>query len=88
MSFPYLVRFRDLADPKSVEEVKPGDLAASFGKGYALKGLTIQMTDAPVTVGIEKRLGWLEHLDRYRSDPSNPFTSTLPSIIGGLRASK
>ncbi len=87
-NYPLFVRFRDIADPKSVEQVDPDDLAKSFGPGVKLKSLTVQMTDEPVTSGIEKRLGWLDHLDRYRSDPSNPFTSTLPSIIGGLKAGK
>ncbi len=55
-NYPIFVRFRDLRDPKSVEQVNPDDLAATFGKGFALKSLTVQMTDEPVTVGIEKRL--------------------------------
>ena len=57
---PLLVRFGDLSDPTSVEEVKPDDLAASFGAGVKLKRITIEQTDEPVTVGIGKRLGWLE----------------------------
>ncbi len=55
---PYLVRFRDLSDPKSVEQVDPGGLAKSFGPGVKLKSLTVQMTDEPVTVGIAKRFPW------------------------------
>lgn len=53
---PYFVRFRDIKDPKSVEQVDPDNLTKSFGPGYRLKSLTVQMTDEPVTVGIEKRL--------------------------------
>lgn len=56
---PYLVRFRDIRDPKSVEAVDPANLAASFGEGMKLRRITIQITDDPVTTGIEKRLGWL-----------------------------
>ena len=84
--YPMLVRFRDLADPKSVEQVDPADLARSFGPGYRLARLTVQVIHEPVTRGIEKRLAWLDQLDQYRTDPANPFTNTLPSIIGGLRA--
>lgn len=58
-NYPLFVRFRDLRDPKSVEQVNPDDLATSFGAGYRLKALTFQNTDKAVTVGIEKRLGWL-----------------------------
>ena len=56
---PYLVRFRDLRDPKTVEQVDPLDLAKSFEPGYRLISLTAQSTDEAVTTGIEKRLGWL-----------------------------
>lgn len=56
---PMLVRFADIADPKTVEKVDPDDLAVSFGQGVKLRRVTIQLTDGPVTTGIEKRLGWL-----------------------------
>ena len=58
-TLPLLVRFGDLADPKSVTRVDPNDLAASFGPGVKLLRATIEITDDPVTTGIEKRLGWL-----------------------------
>ena len=55
-AYPMLVRFGDIRDPKSVALVNPDDLAASFGAGYRLRRMTVQRTDDPVTVGIEKRL--------------------------------
>lgn len=58
-NYPYFVRFRDINDPKSVEQVDPDDLAKIFGSSVKLKSFTLQMTDEPVTVGIEKRLSWL-----------------------------
>ena len=58
-TYPTLVRFRDLSDPRSVEKVLPTNLASSFGPGVRLKRITIQVTDDDVTEGIEKRLGWL-----------------------------
>ncbi len=61
--YPILVTFDDLADPTSVALVDPDDLAATFGEGVSLKRITVQMTDDPVTAGIEKRLQWM---DRYR----------------------
>ena len=84
--YPLLVTFTDIADPKTVARVDPADLAASFGPGVKLKRITVQITDDPVTMGIEKRLGWLNTLDSYRTDPSNPFTNTLPAEIGSLRS--
>ena len=57
--YPMLVTFGDIRDLTSVERVDPDDLAASFGEGVSLKRITVEMTDDPVTTGIEKRLGWL-----------------------------
>ena len=58
-SLPMLVRFGDLNDPKSVERADPEHLDASFGPGVKLARATVQLTDEPVTMGIEKRLGWV-----------------------------
>ena len=77
--YPMFVRFRDPADPKTVEnllEFKPcpdehgipnntvclikDRFAEAFGAGVALKSVTIEMTDEPVTVGnVIKSLPWL-----------------------------
>ena len=75
---PILVTFKDITDSTSIARVDPDDLAASFGTGYRLKAMTVQVTGEPVTVGIGERLGWLDNLNKYRTDPSNPFTNTLP----------
>lgn len=61
---PMLVRFRDLNDPTSVEQVQPNDLAAAFGPGVQLKKATIAITDDPVTTGIEHKLPWLVGLQK------------------------
>ncbi len=58
-TYPTLVRFRTLADPASVEEVKWNDLAASFGAGVKLRRITFEITDAEVTWGIVHALPWL-----------------------------
>jgi hypothetical protein len=67
--YPMLVTFGDLDDPTSVARVDPDDLAATFGEGVTLKRVTVQLTDDPVTTGIEQRLGWLERpfSDRERN---------------------
>lgn len=70
-NYPLLVTFGDVADPTSVVRVGPDDLAASFGAGYRLKAITVQVTDEPVTVGIQKRLAWLTDKNRKRFDPNN-----------------
>jgi len=83
---PMLVTFGDLDDPTSVARVDPDDLAASFGDGVSLSRITVQITDDPVTTGIEERLGWLV-------DPQimeNPGWRQLPievrKTLIGLRA--
>lgn len=82
---PMLVRFRDIVDPTSVEKVDPDNLAASFGEGVKLRRMTVQLTDDAVSTGIEKRLGWMDNLSAYRTDPDNPFTNALPREVGSLR---
>ena len=56
---PQLVRFKDLNDPLTVEAVDYRNLSASFGEGVALKEITVEMVDEPVTAQIEKWLPWL-----------------------------
>ena len=56
---PVLVRFRDPKVPTSVELVDPLNLAASFGSGVTLTRASVEITDDPVTKGIESRLPWL-----------------------------
>jgi hypothetical protein len=85
-NYPYFVRFKDTADPKSVEQIDPDNLAKSFGAGYQLKSLTVQMTGEPVTSGIEKRLSplfWKLWGAIHKSEMekgsvnSNPYFETL-----------
>jgi hypothetical protein len=61
-NYPLLVTFTDTNDPKSVQRVDPANLAASFGPGVRLKRIVVEVTDEAVTVGIEKRLGWLPNV--------------------------
>lgn len=85
VDYPLLVTFADNNDPTSLVRVDPADLAISFGAGVKLKRIIVDVTKEDVTTGIEKRLGWLNHLDQFRRNKSNPFTSKLPSEIGYLK---
>ena len=49
--YPMLVTFDNIADPKSVKLVDPSKFEASFGTGYALKSITLEITDDKVTEG-------------------------------------
>ena len=77
---PTTVTFTDLADPTTVKRVDPTNLAATFGPGYRITRATIEVTNEPLTHGIEKKLPWLINIERYRRDPNNPFTGTLPRL--------
>jgi hypothetical protein len=60
-NYPPLVTFTDINDPKSVLEVKPDDLAATFGPGYSFKSVTLEITDEPVTEDkIKGLLKWFD----------------------------
>jgi hypothetical protein len=66
--FPMLVTFTDINDPKSVKEVDPANLGATFGAGYALKSIALEVTDEAVTEGkIETVLGWTKTHAGYLS---------------------
>ena len=59
-TWPLMVTFTDIHDPKTVQQVDPDDLAASFGPGVSLKAVTLAVTDEPVTEGkVEAVLVWL-----------------------------
>lgn len=89
-NYPMFVRFANSADPMSVEQVAPEDLAKAFGSGYRLKSLTVQVTDDAVTTGIAKKLGdnfWVlwgaQHkAEMVKGDPSrNSFFKSLAGTL-------
>ena len=75
---PFLVRFRDEKDPKTVEAVDPSNLAASFGVGVRLKRVTMETTSDAVTTSIEKRLGWLGQYYAMRLDGDRSVAHAVP----------
>jgi hypothetical protein len=79
-----LVRFRDLHDPASVERVDPSDLAASFGAGVKLERMSIEITDAPVTKGIEAVLPWLAGRESQRLFPPPPGPLSRTPLVSLL----
>jgi hypothetical protein len=67
VQYPLLVRFRTLNRPDSLEAVHPDALDKTFGTGVKLRRISIQITDEPVTVGIERRLPRLKDVGKARS---------------------
>jgi hypothetical protein len=70
---PVFVSFADLGDPTSARRIDPNVLEPSFGKGYGLRTIALDVVangfwpfdiggafGEPVTRGIEARLSWLE----------------------------
>jgi hypothetical protein len=77
--WPTFVSFEDIADPASVMLVDPDDLAASFGEGYALRDVTLEITDAPVTSGVvEGVLGWLGEYPEPKLCKPDGRTADIP----------
>ena len=72
-AYPMLVTFGDIDDPTSVDLVDPDNLAATFGEGVNLKRITVQITDDPVTAGLERRLGWLSEYPEPSLKPNHPL---------------
>lgn len=90
---PMLVTFDDINDPTTIKKVSSNNLAASFGTGYSLKSITLEIIDEKVTQGeVETVLNWLSEYhntqldgDRYHSaNASNPFANFL-NILNFVR---
>jgi hypothetical protein len=77
---PMLVRFRDVDNPASVERVDPENLAARFGDGVELAAAMMEITDEPVTTGIESVLRWLKsgYPEKWMVDPQHEPLSEVP----------
>lgn len=90
-AYPMMVVFGDLTDPTSVTKVDPDDLASKFGEGVRLKRITVELTDDPVTTGIEQRLKWMSEYPEPSLKPGHdPRDYSLPAKLlhGDFRRGK
>ena len=63
-SYPRLVHFEDINEPVSIKKVNPERFSDSFGSGYQLKSITLEMVNQPVTYGrVEETLSWINSLN-------------------------
>lgn len=64
---PTLIRFRNIDDPSSVEQVDPSNLAASFGAGVELKSVMLELTEGQITPVPSVWPAWIKELgaDQY-----------------------
>ena len=80
--YPLMVAFRDINRPASVYEVYSDDLSPPLDPGASVVRMTIEMTDASVTYGIENALPWLTNLGGTLAGTEFSFSSALPSRLG------
>jgi hypothetical protein len=87
-AYPMLVTFKDIADPASVKRVDPGDMSTSFGKGYRIKAITVQVTDEQVTTGVQDRLPKPLYKGFYnwdgKSNPNDGKTFSITNFSNGV----
>ncbi|WP_421917139.1 hypothetical protein [Mesorhizobium sp.] len=80
--YPDFVTFDDISNPKSIKRVDPDNLSATFGPGVALKGVTLTITDEPVTdSAVEKVLPWLADFYTVPLVNPNQRTQNPPDLL-------
>lgn len=67
--YPMLVRFRDIRDSRTVEEVQPNDLSGAFGAGVRLVRISAEITSEPTSWTLREVLPWLSEFPEPRLDP-------------------
>ena len=80
-----LVTFTDIADPATVREVSPDNLAASFGPGVSLRRITLGITKDRVTEGrVDKLLEWLAwSRERFLAAGGGETPLKMPNTVIG-----
>lgn len=79
-TWPMFVIFGDPADPRTVRKVSP--------ESIGVERITIEITDEPVTRGIEQRLAWLPNLRGDRFPKKTPDAMGPPFGLQGMDFSK
>ena len=82
MSCLILVTFASVNDPNTVAEIDPNDLQATLGPGISWNEVTLEITDEPITKGIEQKLPWIPYyyctmLDGARYHDKKTLANTL-----------
>ncbi len=81
---PDLVTFADVADPASVMAVDPDDLTATLGPGIHWRSMKLEVTDDPLTRGIEKRLPWIIRYSDKMLDGMGHGRRTNPTLASRM----
>ncbi len=81
-AYPRFVTFDDLSEPATVKLVDPDDLAATFGPGYALKSVTLEITSEAIDFGrVEVLLPWINDYYNKRLDGQRFGNGDAPNQI-------
>jgi hypothetical protein len=81
-SYPMLVRFRDVAEPTSVEIVEPAQVGILASATGSIREISVEVTNLPVTRGIEKRLPWLgTSVTNYLDGSSDQYSGDLSNQL-------
>ena len=68
-NLPTLVTFKDINDPITIQLVQPHTLNSTFGVGYDLTKVTMEITDGQVSHLIRTQLKWLSKYPEPRLSP-------------------
>ena len=58
---PDLITFANINDPRSVILVDPDHLQETLGTNFTWNEITVEITDDPVSTGIEQKLPWIPY---------------------------
>jgi hypothetical protein len=72
---PMIVRFRNMSNCNSIEEVNPVDLAATLGPGVSIKRVTLTITDDPISSTPTTWPACLVSANNQNFNLQNPSTS-------------
>ncbi len=81
-SLPDLVTFADINDSKTVIEVDPEFPSRALASDFSWRRITIEITDDPLTRGIETRLTWLVGLKTSLGGKKLVDTNSLADNLG------
>jgi hypothetical protein len=86
---PQLVKFRNMADVRTLQFIDPNDMAATIGTGVKFHSITVeQIQSGEITRGeVIKYLPWLEPLRAENKPFDMKYDELIGTSIGSLRPS-
>jgi hypothetical protein len=81
---PDLVTFANVLDPKTVMLVDPNNIGATLGPDVKWHKITLEITDEPLTTGIEAKLPWLPAYFDKMLDGQRPGKKRARTFASGM----